>query len=323
MKIALLCPGLGNIDRGHEVFARSIFALLKDDVEMTLFKGGGEQTAGEIVVDNIPRYSSLLDGMRLCVSEKWKGAIREQRREDVECATFVHSALKPLLIGEYDIIHCLDKSITNIIWDFRYLFKKTPRILFSNGGAIPRKNLPQCDFVHEYTEHNLKRGIKERSFLIPHGVDLKLFDPGIKTDFRSKYDIPQDALMILSVGKICYWHKRTDYLINEVSKIKGAYLVIAGQESPDSPAIKDLGRKLLGDRAVFLQLSHSDLAQLYKAADIFALASLNETFGIVYIEAMAMGLPVIASAHPNIRQILKNQIFINMAKKGNLEKTVV
>lgn len=323
MKIAILCPGLGNIDRGHEVFARSIFDLLKTDLEITLFKGGGERRDNEIVTDHIPRYSALLDNMHLNVSEKWKDATKEEKREDVECTTFAYSALKPLLAGEYDIIHCLDKTLTDIVWSHRCLFKKTPRILFSNGGALTRKRLPSCDFIQEYTAYNLNRGIRGKSFLIPHGVDLKLFNPSISTDFRARYDIPEQALMIISVGKICYWHKRMDYLIREVSKVKGAHLVVIGQDSPDSPKIKSLGRELLGDRILFLQMPHENLPGAYKAADIFALASLSETFGIVYIEAMAMGVPVIATGHINVKQILKNQVFINMKKEGELTKAIM
>jgi hypothetical protein len=38
MKIALLCSGLGNIYRGHEIFARDLFNLVSDSVDITLFK---------------------------------------------------------------------------------------------------------------------------------------------------------------------------------------------------------------------------------------------------------------------------------------------
>ena len=41
-RIALLCSGLGHIRRGHEVFARDLFDLLKGELDITLFKGGGE-----------------------------------------------------------------------------------------------------------------------------------------------------------------------------------------------------------------------------------------------------------------------------------------
>ena len=42
MKIALLCSGLGHVDRGHEIFARDLFEMLKGSLDITLFKGGGQ-----------------------------------------------------------------------------------------------------------------------------------------------------------------------------------------------------------------------------------------------------------------------------------------
>ena len=72
MKIALLCSGLGNVHRGHEVFARDLFDLLSGTVDITLFKGGGgEATALEVVVNNIPRAAVYLDHMHLAVPPKW------------------------------------------------------------------------------------------------------------------------------------------------------------------------------------------------------------------------------------------------------------
>ena len=50
---------------------------------------------------------------------------------------------------------------------------------------------------------------------------------------------------------------------------------------------------------MFDSLPHDELPQAYAAADVFTLGSLHETFGIVYIEAMAMGLPVVCTQHPN------------------------
>lgn len=322
MKIALLCSGLGNIHRGHEVFARDLFNLIGDSVDITLFKGGGEPAPRELVIDNISRNASYLDDIHVAVSPKWESAVREQERNRIEAETFAYAALKPLLEGGFDIIHCLEQEVCNIIYSQRHLFRVVPKIVFSNGGAIPARKLPNCDFVQEYTDFNLGHSAKEKAFMIPHGVDTRRFKPGIESDFRKIHGIPEDAYVAISVGTICYWHKRMDYVIEELAPLDDVYLVIAGQECSDTPAIKELGKRLMGDRVIFTTLPHNELHKAYAAADLFILGSLFEAFGIVYIEAMAMGLPVICTNHANQRSIVKEGIFIDMEQRGALTDTL-
>ncbi|KFB77981.1 glycosyltransferase family 4 protein [Candidatus Accumulibacter cognatus] len=322
MKVALLCSGLGNVYRGHEVFARDLFTLLGDSVDITLFKGGGKSAPREWVIDNIPRNAGCLDHVHVVASPKWAAAIAEGERCRIEGETFAYAALKPLLEGAFDVVHCLEREVCNIIYDNRHLFRSTPKILFSNGGAIPARDLPRCDFVQEHTELNLSYSAKGKSFMIPHGVDVSVFHPEVVSDFRSQHDIPQNAFVVISVGAIAYGHKRMDYVVKEVSAIKDAYLLIVGQETKDTAEIKALGKRLMGERIIFTKVQHSDLPKAYAAANVFTLGSVFETFGIVYIEAMAMGLPVICTNHRNQRAIVKEGIFIDMRQAGALTKAL-
>jgi glycosyltransferase involved in cell wall biosynthesis len=322
MKIALLCSGLGNVYRGHEVFASDLFALLSDALDITLFKGGGEPSTNECVVPNIPRNADCLKFIHVAVSPKWAETVKEGERGRVECETFAYAALQPLLEGQFDVIHCLEREVCDIIFDKRHLFQKTPKILFSNGGAIPARDLPRCDFVQEHTDLNLAYSAKGKSFMIPHGVDLSRFRADVVTDFRVQHGIPEDAFVVISVGAVSYGHKRMDYVVKEVAAVKDAYLLVLGQETPDTPEIKALGHRLMGDRVVFSKLPHDELPVAYAAANVFALGSVFETFGIVYLEAMAMGLPVICSNHKNQRAIVKEGIFIDVRKPGALTKAL-
>lgn len=317
-RIALLCSGLGNVRRGHEVFARSLFDMLRDDLDITLFKGGGEMMANEVVVPHIPRSSALLKDMHLTVSPKWLAGATEVESMRIEGESFAWGVLPHLLAGNFDVIHCLEQEVSNTLYDMRHLFSKTPKFLWSNGGAIPAKRQPRCDFVQEHTDYNLAQSNRDKAFMIPHGVDLNLFHPGVESDFRQQHGIPDDAFVVISVGTICYWHKRMDYVIREVAAVPDIWLVIVGQECPDTEAIKALGKDLMGDRIVFTSLPHDKLPEAYAAADVFVLGSLFETFGIVYIEAMAMGLPVICTNHPNQRSIVQQGIFIDMSHVGAL-----
>ncbi len=314
----MLCSGLGHIVRGHEVFARDLFDLLSDVVDITLFKGAGPATAREVVVPCVPRTSAALSQIQVNVAPHWQASVREQERNRIEHETFAYGALVHLLGGAYDVIHCLEQEVADIVFDNRHLFARTPKVLFSNGGAIPAQDLPCCDFVQEHTERNLAQSARHKAFMIPHGVDLARFRPGLDSDFRARHSIPADAFVVISVGTIGVNHKRMDHVIREVAPLRGVHLVIVGQESGETPAIKALGRELMGDRITFTRLPHDQLPLAYAAADAFVLGSRFETFGIVYIEAMAMGLPVFCANNPNQRSIVKEGLFIDMERSGAL-----
>lgn len=318
MKIALLCSGLGQVVRGHEVFARGLFDLLDGVLDITLFKSGGEALPHEKVVANLPRNSTSLDHIHAPVSGRWAAAMREQERTRIEHETFAYAALKPLLEGDFDVIHCLEQEVCNIVHANRHLFRRTPRLVFSNGGAIRASELPSCDFVQEHTDNNLKYSLRDKAFMIPHGVDLRRFHPGVAGDFRARHGIPADAFVVISVGAVTCAHKRMDHVVREVAALDGAWLVVVGQECADTPAIRALGRELMGERAIFTRMPHEQLPQAYAAADVFTLGSRFETFGIVFIEAMAMGLPVVCTNHLNQRSIVKEGVFIDILQPGAL-----
>jgi glycosyltransferase involved in cell wall biosynthesis len=317
-RIALLCSGLGNVLRGHEIFAKDLFNLLQDELDVTLFKGGGPPAPRQVVLPHIPRDAACLQHIHADASPRWQAAVQEQERLRVEGETFAYAALGPLLEGAFDLIHCLEREVCSTLYAQRHLFARTPVFLWSNGGAIPAAEQPPCDFVQEHSAYNLARSQRRKAFMIPHGVDMQRFHPGVQTDFRQRHGIPPEAFVVISVGSICYWHKRMDYVIREVAAVPGAWLVIVGQPTADAPAIRQLGEQLMGGRIVFDTLPHDELPQAYAAADVFALGSLAETFGIVYIEAMAMGLPVVCTDHPNQRQIVQEGRFIDMRRPGAL-----
>lgn len=328
-KVAILCSGLGNVRRGHEVFIRQVYDQLRGSAEgealdLWLFKGAGPSSEREVVVPHLPRYAEALAGMRVVAAPKWAKAVEEDLRYELETTTFAYGALPILLEQDFDVIHCLEREVADLLYRHRLLFRRIPRFVFSNGGALPRARLPQCDLVQEHTDYALQRGATEKSVLLPHGVDLLRFDPTLDgAAFRAAHGIPAGALVLITVGTVCYWHKRMDHVIEEAALLDGAYLLVVGQRSVDAPAIEQLGAERLGDRVRFLTMDHAALPEAYAAADVFVLGSLFETFGIVYLEAMAMALPVVATQHENQRAIIGDcGVFVDMTARGAVADAV-
>src|ERR1700719_1989587 len=113
-----------------------------------------------------------------------------------------------------------------------------------------------------------------------------------------------------------------DYLVNEVAQLPQPrpHLVLLGAMDDQSDAIIALARQKLGEGGFTARsVAYEEVANYYRAADVFALASLQEGFGRVFLEALIHGLPVIAHDHPVMRFVLgREAILADLSKAGVL-----
>jgi glycosyltransferase involved in cell wall biosynthesis len=169
----------------------------------------------------------------------------------------------------------------------------------------------------------------DRWFVIPHLVNTHQFAPVINREsIRAKflgYNVRAEAPVILAVGDLSPGsNKRLDWIVKELahaSTPKNAQLLIAGHAAPGAAAefIAE-SKKSIGDRIhLVTNLPSSQMAEVYQAADVFVHAALREPFGIVFLEAMSSGLPVIAHQFPVTEWIVGDggQI-IDMSAPGQL-----
>ena len=156
----------------------------------------------------------------------------------------------------------------------------------------------------------LKRGVKTPMEVVPTGVDLDRFAKGDRIAFRRRHQIPPDALVIGHAGRLAP-EKNLDFLINcmveALKKDPKVHALIVGL-GPSEKIIKETFKQAGLEKRAHLTgpLHYQDLVDAYFAMDVFAFASLSETQGIVLIEAMAAGLPVVALDAPGARDIIKD-----------------
>ncbi len=136
-------------------------------------------------------------------------------------------------------------------------------------------------------------------YICPLPVDAHTFDERNTTrDVRRELDIPADAPVILSVGRLTKW-KNLDLTLRAVARLKSRpapYCVIVGGGREQQP-LENLAQELgIQDRVRFVG-QQPETVPYYAAADLFVLLSAIESFGLVYAEAMHMGLPCIGLAH--------------------------
>lgn len=103
--------------------------------------------------------------------------------------------------------------------------------------------------------------------------------------------------------------KRVDAGIEAVSRIPDAHLVVAG-DGPLRARIASVASATLGDRFTRVSLSPDRMPILYQSADVFLHCSMDESFGSVFGEAMACGLPIVAHDMPRVRWIVGDDEFL-------------
>jgi D-inositol-3-phosphate glycosyltransferase len=137
--------------------------------------------------------------------------------------------------------------------------------------------------------------------IVPCGVDINLFRPIAQQDARIRLGL-DDGQYVLFVGRLEAL-KGTDVLIDAISILAGqgskARLLIAGGnlDGDEAQRLRSLVQaKHLTETVRFLgPVDQHDLPYYYSAADLCAMPSFYESFGMVAIEAMACGAPVVAS----------------------------
>jgi D-inositol-3-phosphate glycosyltransferase len=142
----------------------------------------------------------------------------------------------------------------------------------------------------------------EKVGVVPCGVNLELFHPLDKKKARQKLGYADDEAIVLYVGRLSP-SKGADLLLKAMSFLKrrcGVRLVIIGgddDQTPESQNLQRLSRELgIHDAVVFVgRVEHEKLPPYYSAADVVVVPSRYETFGLVALEALASGTPVVAT----------------------------
>lgn len=129
------------------------------------------------------------------------------------------------------------------------------------------------------------------------GIDTQNFSSSKenKISVREELGLPKKAFILLSVGELNK-NKNHEVIIKSISKIrnKNIYYIICGK-GPREEYLKKLAHTNGIDSQVLVLGFRSDIAKIYNAADVFVLPSIREGLSVALMEAMAAGLPVIAS----------------------------
>ena len=182
----------------------------------------------------------------------------------------------------------------------------------------------------------LKLGISEDKIrIIPNGVNLAKFASLTtegKDKIRKDFGLSESQILIITVGR--YHPKKGFDLIPDIAKklkengtdfkwvIVGRNVCEIRKKHPDCESLGIIFVEKFANSAgkdVF-SLPSQELIELYCSADIFAFPTLIETFGMVLVEAMAAGLPIVTTEAEGVKDVIQNEINGVKSEPGNTVK---
>jgi len=152
-------------------------------------------------------------------------------------------------------------------------------------------------------------GVKTPMHVLPTGVSMTAPASDGRQSFRQRFGIAETRPVALFVGRVAH-EKNIDFLLDAVDLVRESVpdvlLVIAGEGPALSHLHKAVATRNMESNVLFIGYldRHTDLPNCYAAADVFVFASRTETQGLVLLEAMASGLPVVALAEMGTIDIL-------------------
>ena len=211
---------------------------------------------------------------------------------------------------EFDVVHVHEPSCPLLPWLFLYMsdsvnigsfhYYAERSIRYWLGGRTILKSV--CKRLHGRTAVSepardcVSRYLPDDYRLIPNGIDLSRFS----SDCPPIEEFCDGKTNILFVGRL-EKRKGAGYLLNAFERVKREYpnsrLIIAGSGSKQREAYKEEVReKGIRDVVFTGYIPDADLPRYYRTADIFCAPAIGkESFGIVLLEAMAAGKPIVAS----------------------------
>ena len=171
----------------------------------------------------------------------------------------------------------------------------------------------RCDAVtveSRAMEEELRRyGVRVPVYRYPYGVDLRQYAGPLEHDMRRELGLPAGARVCLYVGRIAK-EKNLSFLLSafaEAAKRRDdLYLVVVGGGPFFRMFTEERDRLGLSERVILAgYVRGKRLIDYYRGADLFVFASKTETLGLVVIEAMAAGLPVVCLGEMGVTEVMK------------------
>ncbi len=199
-----------------------------------------------------------------------------------------------LVQGPYDVNRNFFKRLLEKSFNFTF-----GRYVLSNVRAIGCKTGKAAEYIKRYNKSS-------KPLITPVGLDESKFSTSCREgNVRQKYGLSETDKVLLYVGTVESKRRRVDMLVNMMMIMPEEYkLVIVG----DGPSKKKL-EKESGSNVVWTgKIWQKDLPSIYGMADLFVFPSMYEIYGMVMLESMYFGVPVLSTMTAGGAAIIKDGI---------------
>ncbi len=198
--------------------------------------------------------------------------------------------------------------------DYTHYFSPSKRVGKFEAAIFTKKVLSKISKVITPTKKTKALledyGVKPEIVVVPTGLELEKFKKKLtaseRTDKKDKLNIGEEKIVAIFLGRLAK-EKNFEEVFSLIKNEKDIVFLIVG-DGPYRDHLEKLSVKMqMDDRVVFTgMVVPEEVVDYYKIADFFVSASMSETQGLTYIEALASGLPVIARKDPCLEGVVKD-----------------
>jgi len=174
------------------------------------------------------------------------------------------------------------------------------KYILRNVDGVGCKTYAARDYLNSYHKRDV--------FITPVGLDVSRFkEPEAGVNIKKELGLDEDSKLLLYIGTIEH-RRHVDMLVKTIEQLPKEYsLAIVGKGSMKDEIVRYCERRVLGSRIFWLGTKQQEeLPIIYKGADLFLLASDYEIYGMVILEAMYWGVPVLATKTGGALSIIKD-----------------
>jgi 1,2-diacylglycerol 3-alpha-glucosyltransferase len=318
-------PIVGGLERSIEICSDEYRARgHKVLIVAPEYKGAPEDELDTVRVPALQKFNNTDFSIELPIHFKLDKALDEFKPD------IVHSH-HPFLIGD-TALRVASKRNIPLVFTNHTLYEKYTHYIPADSEVmqkfvirLSRGYANLCDHVIAPSQSVkrllIKRGVKTPISIVPTGIYIERFTNRDGRKFRGFYDIPEDAFLVGTIGRMAP-EKNVIFLAESLAiflkKNKHAFCAFIGS-GPSLENMKKIFKRFgVSERLVAAgTLGGSQLASAYAALDVFAFASHSETQGLVLLESMASGTPVVAVDAPGVREIMRDYHNGRVIKRDN------